>query len=330
MSILAGDIGGTKTILAIFSSEQGAHEPIVETTFSSADYANLESIVQAFLADVGLRVSSAVFGVAGPVLNGAARITNLPWVMSEQHLCEALGLPCVRLLNDLEAIANAVPVLNKDDLVPLNDVQPTPMGAIGVIAPGTGLGEAFLLWVNGRYHAFPSEGGHNDFAPSNELEGDLLRYLQRRFGRASYERVCSGTGIPNVYRFLRDCAYAQESPAVAEQLALAKDPTPIIVSSALATPPDPLCAQVMDIFVSVLAAEAGNLALTVIATGGIYLGGGIPPRILPLLQRESFMNTFRYKGRLSGLMEHIPVRVITNVKAGLLGAARAALDLEAA
>ncbi len=330
MNILAGDIGGTKTILAVFSSQQGAHEPIAEATFSSADYPDLESMAVAFLSDAGLRVSRAVFGVAGPVLNGTAQITNLPWVMSEQHLREVLGLPHVRLINDLEAIAHAVPVLNDDDLVALNDVAPMPQGAIGVIAPGTGLGEAFLLWVNGRYYAFPSEGGHNDFAPSNELEGDLLRYLQRKFGRASYERVCSGIGIPNVYRFLRDCAHLPESPAVAEQLAAAKDPTPVIVANALADPPDPLCAQVMDIFTSVLAAEAGNLALTVIATGGIYLGGGIPPRILPLLRRDSFMNTFRRKGRLSGLMERMPVRVIMNPKAGLLGAARAAFEIEVA
>lgn len=157
MNILAGDIGGTKTILAIFSSQQGAHEPIAEATFSSANYADLESMALAFLSDVGLGVSRAVFGVAGPVLNGTAQITNLPWVMSEQHLREVLGLPHVRLINDLEAIAHAVPVLNDDDLVALNDVAPTPQGAIGVIAPGTGLGEAFLLWVNGRYYAFPSE-----------------------------------------------------------------------------------------------------------------------------------------------------------------------------
>ena len=327
MNILAGDIGGTKTILAVFAREGGLHDPIAEATFVSASYPDLESIVAEFLSRAGLSVERAAFGVAGPVLNGAARITNLPWQMSEQQLAAALGLHSVRLLNDLEAIANAVPVLNAADLAALNDVQPTPEGAIGVIAPGTGLGEAFLLWVNGSYRAFPSEGGHNDFAPGNELEGDLLRYLQRKFGRASYERVCSGIGIPNVYRFLRDCAYNQESPWVAEQLAAAKDPTPVIVTNALAETPDPLCARVMDIFTSVLAAKAGNLALTVIATGGIYLGGGIPPRILPLLQRESFMNTFRYKGRLSGLMERIPVRVILNSKAGLLGAARVAAGL---
>lgn len=253
--ILAGDVGGTKTILAVFSSERGAHEPIAEATFTSADYANLESIVQSFLSGLDVRVSRAVFGVAGPVLNGSAQITNLPWVLSEQHLRAALGLSHVHLINDLAAIANAVPVLNDEDTIALNDVSPTPRGAIGVIAPGTGLGEAFLLWVNGRYHAFPSEGGHNDFAPSNELEGDLLRYLQRKFGRASYERVCSGIGIPNVYYFLRDCAYMPESPAVAAQLASAKDPTPVIVANALVNPPDPLCAQVMDIFTSVLAAR---------------------------------------------------------------------------
>ncbi|MFC1465588.1 MAG: glucokinase [Candidatus Brachytrichaceae bacterium NZ_4S206] len=324
MNILAGDVGGTKTILAIFSPGQGLHDPIFEATFVSANYPDLESIVKEFLSKTDLRVERAAFGVAGPVLNGVARITNLPWVMDEAKLGEALGLSGVKLINDLEAIANAVPILEADDLVPLNDVQPAPQGAIGVIAPGTGLGEAFLLWVDGSYRAFPSEGGHNDFAPSNELESELLRYLQRKFGRASYERVCSGIGIPNVYQFLRDCAYIQESPWVAEQLAAAKDPTPVIVTNALAETPDPLCARVMDIFTSVLAAKAGNLALTVIATGGIYLGGGIPPRILPLLQRESFMNTFRYKGRLSGLMERIPVRVIMNNKAGLLGAARVA------
>ncbi|MCS7056737.1 MAG: glucokinase [Thermoflexales bacterium] len=324
MNILAGDVGGTKTILAIFSPAHGLHDPVVEATFPSADYPNLESIVKQFLASTSLKVERAAFGVAGPVLDGTARITNLPWEMDEAKLGAALGLPYVKLINDLEAIANAVPILEAGDLAPLNDVQPTPRGAIGVIAPGTGLGEAFLLWVNGRYYAFPSEGGHNDFAPSNELESELLRYLQRKFGRASYERVCSGIGIPNIYQFLRDCAYIQESPRVAEQLAAAKDPTPVIVANALAETPDPLCARVMDIFASVLAAEAGNLALTVIATGGIYLGGGIPPRILPLLQRASFMNTFRHKGRLSGLMERIPVRVIMNAKAGLLGAARVA------
>lgn len=327
MLVLAGDIGGTKTRLAVFSAQHDLHEPIAEATFVSANYPSLEAIAAEFLGKTELKVDSAAFGVAGPVVDGKASITNLPWTMDEAHLGEALGLRRVKLLNDLESIANAVPIMEPGDVCALNDVEPTPRGAIGVIAPGTGLGESFLLWIGDGYRAFPSEGGHADFAPGNELEGELLRYLQRKFGRASYERVCSGIGIPNVYRFLRDCAYVQESPWVAEQLAAAKDPTPVIVTNALTETPDPLCAQTMDIFASVLAAKAGNLALTVIATGGIYLGGGIPPRILPLLERDAFMNTFRYKGRLSGLMQRIPVRVIMNPRAGLLGAARIAADL---
>lgn len=326
MLVLTGDIGGTKTNLAIFSREGGLRAPIAEATFASANYPDLESIAKEFLGKAELAVERAAFGVAGPVLNGAAHITNLPWVMTEARLQDALGVKSVRLLNDLESIANAVPILEAEDVCALNDIAPELHGPVGIVAPGTGLGEAFLLWIDDNYRAFASEGGHADFAPGNELEGDLLRYLQRKFGRASYERVCSGLGIPNVYHFLRDCAYIQESAWVAEQLAASNDPTPVIVTNALTEQPDPLCARVMEIFASVLAAKAGNLALTVMATGGIYLGGGIPPRILPLLQRESFMNTFRYKGRLSGLMQRIPVRVILNAKAGLLGAARMAMD----
>ena len=326
MLVLAGDIGGTKTILAGYSRESGLSQPIAEQSFVSANYPDLESIAHEFLTKTELRPVRAAFGVAGPVIDGTAHITNLPWVMNETKLCDALGVHSVKLLNDLESIANAVPVLTDDDVSALNDVQPDPIGPIGVIAPGTGLGEAFLLHINDSYRAFPSEGGHIDFAPGNELEGDLLHYLQRKFGRASYERVISGIGIPNIYAFLRDGYYEAESQGVAEQLTDAKDPTPVIVTNALGETPDPLCAQTVDIFASVLAAKAGNLALTVIAMGGIYLGGGIPPRILPLLQRDSFMNTFRYKGRLSPLMARIPVRVILNSKSALLGAARVALE----
>lgn len=329
MLVLAGDIGGTKTILAAFSREQGLHQAIAEQTFVSANYPDLESIVREFLAKTELKPERAAFGVAGPVINGSAHITNLPWIMSEGALAAALGTPAesVKLLNDLESIANAVPILNESDIQVLNGVTPEAHGSIGVIAPGTGLGVAFLLWVEERnaYRAFPSEGGHNDFAPGNELEGDLLHYLQRKFGRASYERVISGIGIPNVYAFLRDGYYAPESSWVADQLASAKDHTPVIVTNAMTETPDPLCAATMEIFAAVLAAQAGNLALTVMATGGIYFGGGIPPRILPLLQRPSFMDTFRDKGRLSALMERIPARVIMNNKSALLGAAAAAI-----
>ena len=325
MLVLAGDIGGTKTNLAIFSREKGLHDPIAEQTYVSANYADLETMALEFLAKTELRVEHAAFGVAGPVIAGSARITNLPWVMEEAKLRAALGIASVRLLNDLESIANAVPLLEPADVSLLNDLPAAQHGPIGVIAPGTGLGVAFLMWTGNGYTAFASEGGHGDFAPGNELEADLLRYLQRKFGRASYERVISGLGIPNIYAFLRDGYYVPESTWVAEQIAGAQDPTPAIVTNALTETPDPLCAKVMEIFTSVLAAKAGNLGLTVMATGGIYLGGGIPPRILPLLKRDAFMNTFRYKGRLSTLMEQIPVRVILNTKSGLLGAARVAI-----
>ena len=326
MLVLAGDIGGTKTNLAVFSREKGLHDPIAEQTFVSANYPDLETMAREFLAKTGLRIERAAFGVAGPVIAGSARITNLPWVMEEVKLRAALGIESVRLLNDLESIANAVPLLEAGDVSMLNDLPPAAQGPIGVIAPGTGLGVAFLVWTQSGYTAFASEGGHVDFAPGNELEADLLHYLQRKFGRASYERVISGLGIPNIYAFLRDGFYVPESQWVAEQMAGAHDPTPVIVTNALTETPDPLCAKVMEIFTSVLAAKAGNLGLTVMATGGVYLGGGIPPRILPLLKRESFMNTFRYKGRLSNLMEQIPVRVILNTKSGLLGAARIAIS----
>lgn len=325
MLVLAGDIGGTKTHLAIFSKEKGLHDPVTAHTYVSANYPDLESMAKEFLTKTGLRADRAAFGVAGPVIDGTARITNLPWVMEEQKLRTALGLESVKLLNDLESIANAVPLLEAGDQSALNDVVPAHKGPIGVIAPGTGLGVAFLVWTNDGYTAYASEGGHVDFAPGNELESDLLHYLQRKFGRASYERVISGIGIPNIYAFLKDGYYVPESQWVAEQLAGAHDPTPVIVTNAMTETPDPLCAKVMEIFTSVLAAKAGNLGLVVMATGGIYLGGGIPPRILPLLQRDAFMNTFRYKGRLSNLMQKIPVRVILNTHSGLLGAARMAI-----
>ncbi len=328
MRVLAGDVGGTKTVLAIYDADHNLRDPLFQQVYPSAQFDSLEAILQDFQARAGeMQAEAMAIGVAGPVLNGEARITNLPWVIREPNLRAVTRIARVRLLNDLEAIATAVPALHSDDVLALDDIAPTEGAPIGVIAPGTGLGEAFLVCVDGRYRPFPSEGGHADFAPTNELEADLLRYLQRKFGRASYERVCSGIGIPNVYRFLRDGAYLPESEEIAKALSAVEDPTPIIVQHALSDPPDPLCARVMDIFASVLAAKAGNLALTIIATGGIYLAGGIPPRILPLLQRKSFVQNFRQKGRLTGLMQRVPLRVVTNARAGLLGAAHAALQI---
>ncbi len=326
--LLAGDIGGTKTNLAIFSPEAGPRTPVSEATFPSARYPNLEAVVREFLAQVDVEVERASFGVAGPVVGGRATITNLGWVMEEKELRAALNLSAVRLLNDLQAIGYCVPSLGPEDLHTLHVVQQVPGGAIAGIAPVTGLGEAFLTWDGSRYESHPTEGGHADFAPTDDLQVGLLQYLLERYDHVSYEWVCSGMGLPNIYAYLKHSGHAAEPAWLAEELAAADDPTPVIVNAALAgNRPCKLCTATLDMFVSVLGAEAGNLALKVLATGGVYLGGGIPPRILSALESGPFIETFRAKGRLRDLMSHLPVHVILNPKVALLGAACAGLEL---
>lgn len=320
--ILAGDIGGTKTILALFSPEAGPHQPLVEAIYPSALYASLEVIVGEFLAAHPAVVSAACFGVAGPVVAGRAAITNLPWVIDAAHIGATLNIASVHLLNDLEAIAQAVPILEPDDLATLRAGTPTVGGAIAVIAPGTGLGEAFLTWDNGRYRGHPSEGGHASFAPNTPTELEMLQYLIQRFDHVSYERVCSGLGIPNIYAYFRDRVFGHETPIVAERLAAGGDPTPVIIGAALdATVGCPLCAATLKTFVGILGNEAGNLALKIMATGGVYLGGGIPPRLIDQLRDERFLAAMRAKGRFGDLLARVPVHVILNPKAALLGAA---------
>jgi glucokinase len=323
--LLAGDIGGTKTNLAIFSPEQGPHQPLVEATFPSDDYPDLQTLAQAFLAEVEYPVAYASFGVAGPVVDGHVKATNLPWEMDEAELTEALGLEAAFLLNDLESIANAISSLEPADLATLNTGQPEEQGAIAVIAPGTGLGEAYLTWDGQTYHAHPSEGGHTDFGPTSPLQVELLRYWQARKEHISYEWVCSGIGIRNIYEFLRDTQYAPEPDWLAAKLAAAEDKTPLIVSAAL-NEDVALCRATLDLFVEILGAEAGNLALKILATGGVYLGGGIPPRILPVLQSGALMLAFRRKGRFGDLLNRMPVRVILNPKSALMGAAAYGLE----
>ncbi len=321
--LLAGDIGGTKTTLAIFSADAGLRAPLIEQTFPSAEFLNLEAIVREFLAQANVPVWHACFGVAGPVVLGEATITNLPWVISERDLAAAFQFERVTLLNDLVAIANAVPILQAEDLHTLNAGSAVPGGAIAVIAPGTGLGEAYLTWDGSAYHAYASEGGHTDFAPTDAQEMELLHYLQKKFGRVSYERICSGIGLPNIFAFLKDTGFAPEPDWLAAELAIAPDPNPVLVRHALENPTDCLlCAETLRLFVSILGAEAGNMALKVLAAGGVYLGGGIPPRILPLLGRETFLRSFANKGRFSKMLCQFPVHVILNRRAALLGAAR--------
>jgi glucokinase len=320
--LLAGDIGGTKSSLAIFSQEKGPREPLVEATFPSGDYPSLAVLAGEFLNQIDLPVDRGSFGVAGPVVNGRATITNLSWEMDEEDLQEQLGLVSVRLLNDLLAVGHAVPILTPEDLHTLNEGKPEKHGSIAVIAPGTGLGEAFLTWDGTRYRAHASEGGHTDFAPTTKIEIGLLRFMSRRMRHVSYELVCSGIGIPNIYAYLKKRGEVAEPEWLAERLLEAKDPTPVIAQAALnEEQPCPLCVATMELFVSILGAEAGNLALKVLATGGVYLGGGIPPRILPVLDEGPFMEAFRGKGRFGGLMADMPIHVILNRKAALLGGA---------
>ncbi len=327
--LLAGDIGGTKTNLAVFSAETGWRAPHAQATFPSANYPSLEAVVQEFLAQHDFSVDRASFGVAGPVVDGRATITNLPWVIEEMQLQQALQIPSVRLLNDLDAIALTIPFLESQDLHTLNEGQPISGGAIAVIAPGTGLGEAFLTWDGSHYHAHSTEGGHADFAPANSFEIELLRYLMTRFPHVSFERVCSGKGLPNIYAFLKNTGYAEEPPWLAKQLAATRDWTPIIINNALDKEKAcDLCVATLNAFVSILGAEAGNLALKVLATGGVFLGGGIPLRIPSYLAHERFMQAFTHKGRFTQMLARVPVHVILNPDVALLGAARHGFENE--
>lgn len=321
--LLAGDIGGTKTNLAVFSYETGWRLPIAEATFPSASYSSLEALVREFLSQHDFSIDYASFGVAGPVVAGRATITNLPWTMDEAQLQKELQIQSVHLLNDLDAIAHAVPYLESRDLHTLNAGQPVPGGAIAVIAPGTGLGEAFLTWDGKHYQTHTSEGGHADFAPTNQFEIELLRYLMARFPHVSFERVCSGKGLPNIYAYLKDSGSAEEPSWLAARLAAAQDRTPIIVENALSNEnANELCVATLNTFVSILGAEAGNLALKVLATGGVYVGGGIPLRILSFLEGERFIQAFTHKGRFTQMLAQMPVHVILNPNIALLGAAR--------
>jgi glucokinase len=324
--LLAGDIGGTKTSLAIYSDQAGLRDPLAEATLPSANYPSLEALAQDFLKSRDLHLDRASFGVAGPVVEGRAQITNLPWLIDATEVGRALSIPSVRLLNDLTAIAYAVPHLAPDDLHTVNDGSPASGGALAVIAPGTGLGEAFLVHDGRSYRAFPSEGGHGDFAPTTPLQVDLLTYVQERLGHVSYERVCSGRGLPNIYAFLKERGLSQEQEWLADQLAAQDDPVPLIVNTGV-DGSSQICVDALDLFLDILAAEAGNLVLKVLATGGVFIGGGIPPRILSILNHERFMGIFTDKGRFAELLARVPVHIILNPKVALLGAAVHGLEL---
>src|SRR5467141_817989 len=300
--LIAGDIGGTKTELAIFSNEGGPHSPQGQAKFHSADYSSLQVIVKEFLTKVNQPVDRACFAVAGPVIGGRVKATNLPWMIEDKSLAQELNLnrKSVRLINDLEAIARAVPSLRPSDVHTINGGEAVRRGAIAVIAPGTGLGESFLTWDESRYLAHSSEGGRADFAPTDERQIHLLEYLLKKFDHVSFEHVCSGIGIPLIYEYLRDVERIPESSEIATLIASAGDPSFVIIQKGIdPTNPSGLCAETIDMFVSILASEAGNLAVKVLGTGGVYVTGGVVVHTLAALQRPEFMKSFKRKGRFA-------------------------------
>ncbi len=326
--ILAGDIGGTKTVLGLFEESEDALTLVRDGTFPSRDYGSLEEILSQFLkAERGLALRAGCFGVAGAVIDGKARTTNLPWQLDEEALTAAIRAPRVKLLNDLEAAAYGMLYLKPDELSLLSPgVRPKRRGNVAVIAAGTGLGEAMLFWDGAGHHPIASEGGHADFAPRTDQEIELLRYLRAKFnGHVSFERVLSGPGFYNVYSFLRDTGHAPE-PAWLKERLRGGDPSATITQLALAGE-DPLCVATLDLFVAVYGAEAGNLALKCLAVGGVYVGGGIAPKILPKLQDGTFLRAFTEKGRFSELMRSLEVNIALNPGAPLIGAAYYALRL---
>jgi glucokinase len=318
--ILAGDIGGTTTRLALFEAEKGRVMARIEADYPSREYAGFETILSEFLDRSRPPIEAACFGIAGPVRHDRIETPNLSWVVDAKQLARHLHLDTVSLLNDLEATAHGVLALDERDFAVLHAGLPVEEGNRAVIAAGTGLGEAALFWDGNAHRPTASEGGHADFAPRNELEMELLRHLAREFEHVSYERVVSGPGLHRLYQFLRDTRRGDEPQWLAERLA--REDPPAVIAAAGLEGTSQLCGRALDLFVSLYGAEAGNLALKLLATGGVYLGGGIAPKILPKLKEPFFLESFQAKGRYRKLLQAIPVRVVLNDRAALLGAAR--------
>ncbi len=349
--ILAGDIGGTKTILALFDWKTERVEPARERTFASADFKSFEEILEEFLKppaktpdSTGEKpapenseatepaevppIEAACFGVAGPVIENRSRTTNLPWVVDGTELAARFKIQTVHLLNDLEATAYGLLVLRPDESEVLNVGAPPPTkGAMALLAAGTGLGEAILFWDGVRYRPMPSEGGHADFAPNSDIEIELLRYLRASYLHVSYERVLSGSGLHAIYEFLRDTK-KNEPTWLAEKLKIG-DPAAVIAEAGLKGQAE-IANQALDLFASIYGAEAGNLALKALALDSVYIGGGIAPKLLAKLKDGAFMKGFTNKGRYKRLLSAVPVRVIMNQKTALLGAASVAAQLHTA
>jgi glucokinase len=320
--ILAGDIGGTNARLALFDVRNGDFDLVAATVFPSRRYSGLDQIVSEFVSTAGVHPDRACFGVAGPVTNGKVEASNLPWVIESASLASELKLKTTTLINDLEATGWGVGAISSNDLVTLSHSETSVVGNQAIIAAGTGLGEGGLYWDGTRHHVFASEGGHCDFAPLDDLQVELWRYLRARYGHVSYERILSGPGLINVFEFLRDTGRGEPPSWLTDEMQRT-DPAAVISHAGIEGKCG-LCEHALDIFVAVYGAEAGNLALKVKATGGVFVAGGIAPKILPKLATPLFLEAFLDKGRLRHLMELMPIKVITNDKLALLGAARCA------
>jgi glucokinase len=317
--LLAGDIGGTKTNLGLFGAADSGPCLKAWESYASRDAEGLEDLIDRFLHTYPAPVSVACFGIAGPVHRGMSKTTNLPWTVSEETIRHRFHWDRVTLINDLSATAYAVPYLQGPDIRELNAGQPDPDGSIGIVAPGTGLGMALAVTICGKLHPVPSEGGHVEFAPRNELEIRFLQHLFHDMSHVSVERVLSGPGLVTIYLWMEDHTARTAPLWLADRLGT-EDPARVVSEAALVER-DPVCVAALDLFVSLLGSVAGNLALTGMTTAGMWLGGGICPKILPKLEEPLFMEAFSAKGRFKGLLRDIPVRVILNDKAGLLGAA---------
>jgi glucokinase len=324
--ILAGDVGATKTLLGLYSRARGGLRCVREEAFPSREFASFEALVDEFLSRSERRIDRCAVGVAGPVTAGRSRVVNLRWPVDERRLARRLGTRDVRVLNDLEATAWGVPLVQARKLVSLTPGLRSRPGNAALIAAGTGLGMALLLWDGKRWHPQASEGGHQTFGPRNDLEIELLRFLGRRHGRVSVERAISGPALSLIYEFLTRSGRGRRSRLMSRRLADTDDPNAEVARAGLAGD-DAVAGRALDLFVSLYGAAAGDLALVAKATAGVYVGGGIAPKILPRLREGAFIRAFREKGRLSFLVERIPVRVILEPRTALLGAARCAAAL---
>lgn len=319
--ILAGEIGATRTRLAAFDKEGSRLKVVVEKTYQSQEHGSLSEIIAAFIQAEGIAVHSACLGVAGPVRRGRSKISNLPWVIDSRDLAKQLKLDSVGMINDLEAYAYGIDGLDSKDFVTLNAGSEDAEGNRAVISARTGLGVAGLYWDGYRHHPFACEGGHSDFAPRNALEMELLAYLQKKYGRISYERLLSGPGIKNIYDFLRDAHKADEPQWLKDQIGAAPDP-PAVISQLALEGNAAICDQTLSIFVSIYGAETGNCALNFLSTGGIFIGGSVAAKIVPKMKDPIFMESFLDKGRMESLLKEIPVTIVLNDDSGIIGAAR--------